>query len=510
MSRYNVVQIVADQHHAGMMGCAGHPQAITPNLDAFAQQGVRFTDAYAQHTICTPSRVSFLSGQYGHNHGFYSLSGHTPRDLPSVFGHFKQHGYRTAAFGKLHLPHVGDGNWLWRDLDRFADTYENAQGQIGQSDFLTYLEALGLREWEDSWHNPWNYGKKPIEMDAMPSKLPYEHTQEVWCVREALKFIDQSEDQPFCVHVALQRPHQPFLPQQKFWDMYPEDIALPATFDQDPSHRPAHFQRMWRKLREVDWPYGEPGEPADAGPRRMWRGTLACVTQVDDVFGMVLRGLEERGLSENTIVVYQSDHGCYHGIHGVLEKAPGICSDAVCRVPMIWRVPGVTKGGHEATQPVENVDFVPTVTSLCGVPPMERADGCDLTPLLQGEDPKLRDIAVTENIWSKALRMGKWRFVHYQPEMFGGADVGELYDMEADPDETTNLYHDSAHAEIVQQCRRALTEWLIRTTRASTSSLNGILADVRVRGGEHIGVGQAIHRRPTVSAETYGEKVNYF
>lgn len=235
----NVIQIIADQHHAMMMGCAGHPQAITPNLDRLAAEGVRFEAAYTQNPICTPSRVSVLSGQYCQNTGYFGLSGPTPERLPSFMGHFKRHGYRTAAFGKLHLPCEGDGNWLLRDVDRLADSYESTEGHFGRGEFLNELDAVGLRDKEESWHNDRCYGSKQISHDAMPSELPYEYTQERWCVREALRFIDlehaADNSSPFCIQVAFQKPHHPLLPQKQFWDMYPPDLDLPATIDQDPS-----------------------------------------------------------------------------------------------------------------------------------------------------------------------------------------------------------------------------------------------------------------------------------
>ena len=476
MNRPNVIQIIADQHHADLMGCAGHPQAITPNLDKLAGEGVRFTAAYAQNPICTPSRVSVLSGQYCQNTGYYGLSGPTPERLPSFMGHFKRHGYRTAAFGKLHLPHEGEGNWLRHDVDRLADSYESTDGRMGRGEFLNELEALGLRDREDSWHNDQRYGPRPISRDAMASELPYEHTQERWCVREALDFIDREhraddggEAPPFCLQVAFQKPHHPLLPQKEFWDKYPEDLALPPTIDQDPTHRPPHFRKMWHAFREEQWDYAGPGEDWYAGARRAWRGTLACVTQIDDVVGHLLRGLEDRGLRENTIIVYHSDHGCYHGIHGIEEKAPGICSDAVCRLPMIWSGPGILAEGALRDAPVENVDLAPTLAALCGLPAMEWTDGCDLGPALAGTGEPPKDVAVTENPWSKAMRWGRWRFVHYSPLLFDGEDFGELYDMAADPDETRNLYQDPGHKETVDRCRARLVRWLTETRRPVTT-----------------------------------------
>lgn len=465
----NILMVISDQHHAGLLGCAGHSQVITPNLDRFAASGVRFSNAYTQNTICTPSRVSMLSGQYCHNHGIYGLSGPAEPGLNNLMRHVRAHGYRTAAFGKLHLPNR-PRNWIADDLDRFGDTYETPDGLIGDSDYFRYLDDLGLREKEDSWHNPWNYGPGTISHDARPSELPYEHTQEVWCAREAMKFIEQSSDQPFCIKISFQKPHHPLLPNEKFWNMYPDDIELPETMNCEPAERPAAFQRMHENFHNRHWDYTDLGEGWEDGARRAWRGTLACVSQVDDVFGQLLDYLEKNGLADNTIVVYGADHGCYHGIHGIEEKAPGICSDAVCSVPMIWRAPGVTQPGRTDDRLIENVDITPTLASLCGLPPLDSTDGLDASGLLAGGDEPLHEIAVTENAWSKALRWGPWRFVHYQPETSDGdRDEGELYNLDADPNELRNLYRDPKHQDTVNQCRRLLLEWLIRTTRVRTS-----------------------------------------
>ncbi len=469
----NVIQVIADQHNANWLGCAGHPQAQTPHLDRFAAEGARFDAAYTQNPICTPSRTSILSGQYCHNTGCYGLGGPKPVQLPSFMGHFRKHGYRTAAFGKLHLPCEG-GNWLADDLDQFGDSYETIEGEYGKSAYLADLEAKGLRHLEDSWLNTEAYGSNPIPWDAMPSKLPYEATQEYWCVEKALDFIDRREagDRPFCLQIAFQRPHHPLLPQQRFWDLYPEDLDLPPTLEQDPAGRPPHFRKAYEGFRKVEWDFAGKGEPWIEGARRAWRGTLACVSQVDDCFGRLLAGLEGRGLRGNTIIVYHADHGAYHGTHGLIEKAPGICSEEVCRVPMIWQAPGVTKPGHVSHQLAENLDLGPTFAALCGLPEMEWADGHDLSPLIAGGGQPVRGAAVTENPLSRSIRWSRWRFVHYNPELFPGKDVGELYDLEADPNESRNLYDEPDHAPVVAEGRRKLLEHLLATTRIVSSHPN--------------------------------------
>lgn len=467
VGRMNVVMVLADQHNANLMGCAGHPLAITPHFDALAAEGVRFEAAYAQNPICTPSRVSILSGRYCHNHRLYGLGGPVPSGLGNLFGHFRRHGYRTAGLGKLHLP-LSPRNWAADDLDLFGDTYESPDGEEGRSDYLSGLEADGLREWEDSWHNPWNYGSRSIPWDSTASRLPLERTQEMWCVDRAMRFINESGGSPFFIQIAFQRPHHPLLPNPRFLDLYPPGLELPATYFSCPPGRPPHFRAAFEEMRRIEWEFGHPGDGPDEGPRRAWRGTLACISQIDHAFGRLVDFLRSRGLLENTILVYGSDHGAYHGIHGIAEKAPGICADAVCRVPMLWRVPGCGNSGAVCRTPVENIDMAPTLTELCGLPRLEGCDGTSLAPVLLGGDPPARDGALTENPWSKAFRWDRWRFVHYPRAMFGGEDTGELYDLEADPDELNNLYHDPAHRTEVEEGRRRLLERLVSSSRITT------------------------------------------
>lgn len=462
--RPNVLMILADQHHAGLMGCAGFAGVHTPQLDAFAAEGMRFTDAYCQNPICTPSRVSILSGQYCQNHGYYGLSGPAPTGLPNLFRHFRAAGYRTAAYGKLHLPE-SPRNWIADDVDEFGDAYESVDGERGNSEFLNGLAALGLRDKEDSWRNLHSFYGAQLPNDACPSALPYEHTMERWAAQKAMDFAVADATRPFCMQIALQRPHHPLTPQRQFWDLYPADLELPATVDHDPVGRPPHFREMWQRFRQIDWEFAQPGETYRDGARRAWRGTLACITQMDDVVGRVLAFLRERGLDENTIVIYGSDHGAYHGIHGIAEKAPGICSDAVCRVPMIWRVPGVTPAGAVCSGLVENIDMAPTLAKLCGVDGFDSTDGVDLTPLLSGATRTGKPAAVTENPWSKAIRWGRWRYVHYPEAMFDGANHDELYDLAADPDELCNLAADPAHQSVVCEARGRLLDWAALSNR---------------------------------------------
>jgi arylsulfatase len=458
----NILQIISDQHMARLMGCEGDRVVITPHMDRLAREGVRFSNAYTQNPICTPSRTSILSGQYCHNHGYYGLGGHAPQQLPSFLGHFKRAGYRTAALGKLHLPnHPRD--WAADDCDYFGEF----MGSHPNSAFNAHARALGYFDEIDHGRIPEIPGNQ--QWDARPSRLTFDQSIEGFTVSEAIRFMDEaaSSGRKFCIQVSLFRPHQCYTPAKQFWDLYADLNDLPPMVDADVSHRPPHFQKMVEKFKGMKGSF----QPDDflSFARRLWRGYLACITHVDHGVGLLLDYLDRTGRASDTAVVYHSDHGAYSGLFGIGEKAPGICSEAVCRVPMIWRVPGVSRAGHVSSQLVENIDLATTFASVAGTSPFTSGDGVDITPLLQGEDRALRSVSVTENPWSKALRWDRWRFVHYQPEMFDGQDVGELYDISTDPDETKNLYHSPEHAPIVEKSRRLLLEWLIRSTRIATA-----------------------------------------
>lgn len=474
--RYNVLEIISDQHQARCMGHEGHRQALTPRLDGLAAGGTRCTGAYTQSPICTPSRVSVLSGQYCHNHGYFGLSGPTPERLDSFLAHFRRRGYRTAAIGKLHLPD-DPVDWLVDTdaVDLWAECYGRARRAearevYGGRDSVYHdeLEALGLKDREDSGRLP-EYPDSQNAFLARPSTIPFDHCVERWCVEKATAFMDASGDTPWCMQVSFPRPHQYYTPDRRFWDLFDENLELPATFDAAPDHRGPHFRDAATWMAKLgQWP--DPVVDWRAGARRIWRGYLACIAQVDHCVGLLLDHLEATGQADRTIVVYHADHGAYSTCFGLPEKAPGICSELVCRTPMLWRVPGVTPDGAVVDALVENIDLAPTFCALCDLPPMDAVDGHDITGLLRGHGAPVRDQAVTEHPWSRSLRFGPWRYVHYPRGMFDQPwDFGELYHIEDDPDETTNLYDDPDHAPVVAEAHRRLLDFALTTGRFRTA-----------------------------------------
>jgi len=248
---------------------------------------------------------------------------------------------------------------------------------------------------------------------------------------------------------------------------------MPPNVDADMSLKAPHMRAMLESLRagREEYLFGE--KTYEALRRRKLRGYYALVTQTDFAVGQLLDLLKQRGIEQDTIVVYTTDHGEYACEFGLLEKAPGICSDAVTRIPYLWRWPGHVKPGHTCDRIVETVDLATTVTRLADVPEFPTGDGQDITPLLRGEDAEVHRIGVTENPLSRSVRKGPWRLVVYPEEMFAtespDRSVGELYDLDADPWEMNNLFYDPAHRARVAEMQADLLDWLLTTTRVTTA-----------------------------------------
>lgn len=467
-SQPNVVLIMADQFSYRCLGVAGHPDVQTPRLDRLAREGVRCTHAFVQNPICTPSRMSWLTGVYPHNHGYYGLSGPNPAWLPHAFAHFRAHSYVTGAVGKLHTPY----GWIEPALDYRREAYHYGNS-FRSSDYGEYLRGAGLlADRDDDVLQEWAaIGGRGQGLDARPSRLAYKHCVDHWTAAHAADFLRaRPQDRPFFLWVSIPRPHQVWAPSREFWDLYNEaSLTLPPNAADPLADKPPHVRAMLRQRQNNQMWLFEPRD-WEHSFRRALRGYLACVTQTDYAAGEVLDALDELGLAEDTIVVFGADHGGFAGDHGIVEKAPGVAYEAITRIPLIWRAPGRIAADHLCDALVESVDFVPTVCSLAGVPAPRMCDGRDISALLQGERQPVRDAAFTENPWTKRIRTARWSFVHFQPEMFPHAseDAGELYDLEADLWELRNLYGDRAYQDVVHDLRRRVLEWLIGTQHPMT------------------------------------------
>jgi len=410
--------------------------------------------------------MSFLSGQYPHNHGYYGLKGPLPTRLPNLFSQLREEGYYTGAISKIHLPE----GWIEPSCDCFSEavrgrsiswdeTYEEFMAGHGFSGEEYRLSGEGSRSLYA------NHG-----LDGSPDSLPKELSREGYSVHMTRKFFENKpEDKPFFLWFTVNKPHQEYEPAQEFWDLYDGNLPMPPSADDDPSDRLLPFRKTLASQKKN--PQGA-FDPADyeAVRKRKFRAYYGNISHMDWAVGEVLSMLEENGWTEDTIVIYTTDHGEYACEHGLLEKAPGISSDAVGRIPFIWSWPGCLPEGERRSQLAESVDLWPTLASLAGLPKLSQWDGKDITDILQNDGAEVRQAAFTEHPLSKTITTKEWRLTYVPETMFPEDHVkGELYDRKKDPWERTNLYHDPQHSEIVRELRARILDWLVTTTRPVTA-----------------------------------------
>jgi arylsulfatase A-like enzyme len=481
--------LFSDQHKASVLGSEGHPDAITPNLDRLAAEGVRFSRAYCQDGISVPSRCSMMSGLYPRALGCLTNWDRTPvmREVVPLQKALQANGYLTAAFGKRHLVLACDDGW-----DVAAS---HMHGESPDDNYVAWVEAAGHGgAFAHDWAAEFGRGPKggsaehadiPFALMATrPSRLPDDLTMEAFTARRTVGFLEQQKgsELPFFCWSSFYRPHQPYTPLAGYLERFPHDrwgsgvrngdaIRMPDTLEQAAGELPPMLQDWHRGANRV-WRLDE----ARADPQ-LYRDYVAAyyalVMEIDDHVGAILAALERFGLREDTIVIYTADHGDFVGSHGMVEKcAPGhnVYEDTL-RVPLIVSWPGRLRRGAVSSDLAELVDLYPTLMELCGcqtpASPYE-LQGRSLAGTLLDGRPTGRDYSVSEN-WSQAAviteryKLGEW----LAPRDAGHADFREwgdmLFDLEADPFETRNLIAELP--EVAERLAARLREWECRTPR---------------------------------------------
>lgn len=467
--RPNILLLFSDQHHAGILGCEGHPDVKTPNLDRLATAGVRFSRAYCQNGVCGPSRASLMTGLYSRTLGVLDNGNGIPQGVSAtpLPVHLKQNGYTVACFGKQHLTPAFKTDW-WDEAystlpDETPSTYWNWIDERGLFDvFLPdWLAEFGDRMPGVSY----NYSAPLL---ARPSKLPPDATMEAYVAQKTIDFLrrQKNAEKPFFCWCSFYRPHQPYTPIRKYFDRYdPATITVPGSLHQPLEQLPPMMQD-WRKNEK------RPVNLAEAARNeRIYRNFLACyyalVSEVDAHIGTILDVLERVGLAENTIVLYTSDHGEFVGHHGMIEKCHqghSVYEDTL-RVPFFVYWKGHTRANLLCKDLVELVDLVPTVLDLVSLPAPEGLPlpGRSLKPTLFEGRPVGRTFAIAENYSQVAVITDRYKLGHWIESPFPNRDFrtfGDmLFDRQTDPLEMNNVNDAPESATIKAQLLEYLKTW---------------------------------------------------
>jgi len=429
----NVLFLCSDQHLTSASGCYGSTEVRTPNIDAIAATATRFDHAYCQAPVCVPSRGSIITGQYPHKHGARILQDPLADDARTVAHFFKDHGYTTAAIGKMHFVDETRKHGFDHRLHEgsFLETLSDADRQKLRRD---------------------QGGAEGVE--GRPSPLADRYFQDHWFADEAVKFLRANKDRPFCLWSSFFMPHTPLVPQERFFNLYKDArLTLPKRTEHELE---SGFEGHLIRARERGW-YGQ----TDAQLRQSLCGYYGNVSQMDSCVGRVMQALRELGLDKNTIVVYTSDHGEMAGAHRMWTKH-NMYEQSV-NVPLMISAPERIKPGALAKQMVEQVDLFPTLAELCGFAAPRGIAGRSFAPLLEGKRFTPREFAYSEyyfcrNVFTRddryvgkppivMVRTDRWKF------NFLSWDRCELFDMEKDPGEYRNCVDDAGNAGIVRELR---------------------------------------------------------
>lgn len=431
MRTQNLLILMSDEHNATMMGCAGHPLAKTPNLDALAARGTRFVDAYTSCPICVPARASFATGRYIHDIEYWDNSIAYDGRVPSWGHKLQQAGVRVESIGKLHYR-------LEEDPTGFDKQHipMHITGGVG-------MIQLSIRKQFPDFVPP------PRRRSTIPEAASVGESEYTQYDRRVADIATQwlhdaaGSQKPWVLFVSFVTPHYPLVAPKEFFDLYPVE-QMP-----DPKYGPGSGYQPHPWLADL---LGG-GAPSPQDQRKALAAYLGLVSFMDAQVGRVLDALDAAGLRDSTRILYTSDHGENAGKRGFWGKSNHY-QEAVA-VPMIVAGEGVPAGKLSAT-PASLVDAYPTV--LDGVGLSAKADGVPGSSLfdLANKDNDRDRIAFSEYhaagspSASYMLRKGRFKYIYYvrfEPELF---------DLESDPEESTNLAGRPEYAETVKELEALL------------------------------------------------------
>ena len=427
--RPNLLVVHTDQQSLWTLGCYGGSLVDTPNIDAIASGGALFGNFFVNSAVCTPSRGSMLTGRYPHCHGAYRNPVHINRDEVTLARVLAKAGYDTAYMGKWHL----DGE------DRPPDETVPPGRAMGFAD-SRYMLNRGHRK---------SVGENADGSLELSPETGAGRYMTDWLGDKALEFLSARRENPFFLMVSIPDPHSPFPVREPYASMFdPQEMPLPTSCLEDPA------LPSWAREAPVgagSWWHLEPGERGSELRRikALYCGMVKCI---DDNVGRLLECLEERGLADDTVVVFTTDHGDYMGEHGLTGK--NMVYEGVYRIPLAVRWPKGVRPGTRVDRFVTGTDFQQTVLGLMGIAPSGREQGRDASPFLRGESPAWRDEAFIHH-----SRFG-YAGVFTPDYELGLARCGEhvLFDRREDPEQLVNLFGDPAHRPVVEELAGRVVE----------------------------------------------------
>ncbi|MEM6470198.1 MAG: sulfatase [Planctomycetota bacterium] len=434
----NIVVMLCDDIRWDALSCAGHPHLKTPHIDQLASEGIYFENMFCTTSLCSPSRASILSGLYAHSHGVTNNFTDYPAELDSFPLRLQEAGYKTAYLGKWHMGEKND------------------EPRPGFDHFVTHR---GQGKYFDTEFNVNGTGRKvvPGYYTTVVTDMAID-----WMAEQR----KSGNDSPFFMMIGQKAPHSFYFPEPKYEHTFDDvEVNYPhSSFRLD--GKPEWIKQRLNTWHGIygplfDWRKDFPNDGAEGVVdfARMVRAYWGTILSVDDSVGRLVADLKAAGEYDKTMFVFLGDNGLLEGEHGMVDKRTA--HEASLRVPMIIRYPGWTDGGVRVKQQVLTTDVAPSILDAAGAKSLENIHGNSVRRLVTDRNPKWRtewlyyynyekQFPYTPNV--RAVRGDRYKLIRY-PHGDGSKDrhLPELYDMQNDPEESTNLAADPAFASVLDE-----------------------------------------------------------
>jgi N-acetylglucosamine-6-sulfatase len=424
--KHNIVFILTDDHRYDAMGFMGHPFMKTPHLDSIAEEGVHLRNAFVTTSLCSPSRASILTGLYTHKHRVIDNNRLEQEDTVYFSQYLQQQGYDTAYFGKWHMGSHSDHQ---------RQGFDHWVSFAGQGHYWSPNEKWTL-----------NVNGQRVQQKGYITDELTDYAID-WMKEK------QRKEKPFMMYLSHKAVHANFTPADRHKGMYDGKVTLPANHKVEDykENTPRWLRDQRNSWHGVDFPYH-----SEVDIKKYYQNYTEAFAAVDDSIGRVKAQLKEMGLYENTLIIYMGDNGFMFGEHGLIDKR--VAYETSIRVPMVMQLPSLFEGGQAIEKVVANIDIGPTILEAAGVKTPEHMDGKSFLALAQKKEIRWRDYFLYVYYWEKnypqsptvfALRGERYKYITY----YGLWDTDELYDLQNDPGETTNLIANPKYNKIVKKMK---------------------------------------------------------
>jgi len=462
----NLLFIWTDEQQYFTMKTYGNDIIQTPNLDLLASESFVFEKAYVTQPVCTPDRSSVMTGLYPHTNGCIGNNIPLPKEFKILPEIINDPDYKTAYMGKWHLGNEifkqhGFDTWVSIE-DLYIKHYSPDKDRNARSDYHHWLLEKG--------YEPNNKKDNKFER-SFAARLPLEHCKPKFLEEKAIEFLETNGQEPFMLYVNFLEPHMPFFgPLDSLYN--PEEVILPCSFNDFPDETDPEFHHSKQKEKTEQY------ASTEAEFRDLIARYWGLVSQVDISVGAILDKLESLGLSDNTIVVFTSDHGDMMGAHRMVTK--GVMYEEAVRIPFLLRDPRLNTSQRIISERISQIDIVPTLLDLMGWEIPGHLQGKSLVPGLEQNEFPAEDIFIE---WNAGIdfQAREWADREVTADMLASQTLppsirtiistdgwklslsnrgrSQLFDLNKDPLEINNLFYQEANQEIIKDLSRRIHNW---------------------------------------------------